>query len=419
MGAAILTSARARLSDLHAVFSIRAFRDYQIGNQIHTVGFWMQRIAVGWTTWQLTGSEAWLGVVAFAELFPAILTALWGGHLADKHPSMRVLMWVEAAIALVSLGLAVLWVAGLLTPVLIAALMVALGTLSGLALPARLSMASWLAPPSLLPAALAVNSSGFNLSRFIGPAIAASMIAMGWLAAVYAITTFTTLLFAFTLWRLRDTPRQSAGRPPLPPASFWQVMRAVAATPAVAGVIALQFAQGLLIRPASELFPAFAEDVFARGAGGLGALNASLGVGAIIGALLLSAGGGAVGLALKRIFVNALIFAFSLLAFVTTGSFWFALALLVIHGAAMSAGNIAALSFVQLNIPQERLGRVLSLYTIVFRVSPAVGAMLFGLLAEAAGLMTSGLVLGGIGLVATLAFGFLTTQTATLERAAQ
>ena len=101
MRAAYLTSARARLSDLHAVLSIRAFRDYQIGNQIHTVGFWMQRIAVGWTTWQLTGSEAWLGAVAFAELFPAILTALWGGHLADKHPSMRVLMWVEAAIALV------------------------------------------------------------------------------------------------------------------------------------------------------------------------------------------------------------------------------------------------------------------------------------------------------------------------------
>jgi hypothetical protein len=74
MRAPILSSARARMGDLRAVLAIPPFRDYQIGNQIHTVGFWMQRIAVGWTTWQLTGSEAWLGAVAFAELFPSIFT---------------------------------------------------------------------------------------------------------------------------------------------------------------------------------------------------------------------------------------------------------------------------------------------------------------------------------------------------------
>jgi predicted MFS family arabinose efflux permease len=186
----------------------------------------------------------------------------------------------------------------------------------------------------------------------------------------------------------------------------------------VAGVIALQCAQGLLIRPASELFPAFAEEAFARGAAGLGALNAALGAGAIMGALLL---GGAAGprAALPHILTHSLVFGLSLLAFVSTGSFWLALAILVVHGASMSASNIAALAFVQIQTPQERMGRVLSLYTIVFRVSPAIGAVLFGLLAEAAGLMASGLVLGGLGLVATVLLGVYVTRPGAIERVMQ
>jgi predicted MFS family arabinose efflux permease len=331
---------------------------------------------------------------------------------------MTVLMWAEIAIAGVSLALAVLWATGALTPWLIVGLMACLGALSGLALPARLSMASWLAPPDLLPSALAINSTGFNLARFLGPAVAAAMIAAGWLGAVYLVTTLTTLAFAVALWRLQGTPRQSPARPPLPPATTWEVFRAVAATPVVAGVIGLQFAQGLLIRPASELFPAFAEEVFARGAEGLGALNACLGIGAIVGALILS-GARAPAAALRQILTHSLIFAVSLLAFVATQSFWLALVILLVHGMAMSASNIAALAFVQLNTPQERLGRVLSLYTIVFRVSPALGALAFGLLAEAAGLRVSGLVLGGLGLIATLGLAVYVTRPGAIERVMQ
>lgn len=404
MRAPLLTSAHARYGDLRDAFSIRPFAIYQAGNQAHTVGFWMQRIAVGWTVWEMTGSETWLGLVAFAELFPSIFTALWGGRLADRHPSMRVLMVGELGVASVSLALAVTWALGLLTPGLIVALMATLGALSGLVLPARLSMASWLVPPRLLPTALAVNSTGFNLARFIGPAAAALMLTQGWTGAVFAVAVLTNIGFALALWHIRDVPRQGATRPPLAPVSTAEVYRAVAGTPAIAGVILLQIVQGLLLRPASELFPAFAEEVFHRGAEGLGALNAALGVGAIVGALLLTSSR-ATEAALRQIQLHAILFALSLLAFVSLQNFWLALVVIVVHGAAMSAGNIASLAFVQLNTPQERLGRVLSLYTIVFRVSPALGAFGFGVLAEAAGLMTAGLVLGGIGLVVSLALG--------------
>lgn len=162
-----LEAIRARAADFCAVFAIPAFATYQLGNVVMTTGFWMQRIAVGWVTWQLTESEAWLGIVASAELFPSILTAMWGGAMADRHPAPRIMYWGQIASALVALGLALAYFAGALTPWVIVALMVALGAVSGMVLPARLAMARYLAPPELLPSALAVNSTGFNLSRFV------------------------------------------------------------------------------------------------------------------------------------------------------------------------------------------------------------------------------------------------------------
>ncbi len=124
MRAPVLTSAHARYQDFAAVFRIRAFAIYQTGNNLMTVGFWMQRIAIRWVTWELTGSEFWLGLIAFAELFPSILTANLGGQLADRYPGTRVMFWGQIASGLVSIPLALLYAVDALTPNMILAVMV-------------------------------------------------------------------------------------------------------------------------------------------------------------------------------------------------------------------------------------------------------------------------------------------------------
>lgn len=366
-----------------------------------TTGFWMQRIAIGWVTWELTGSEAWLGLIAFAELFPSILTAIWGGALADRQPATRVMYWGQVASALLSLVLTLLAAAEILNRWWLLVAMVALGAVSGAILPARLAMASWLVPQPLLPTALAVNSTGFNLSRFVGPALAAGVLIVADATAVFLISTLGFVYLAVQLHKIRDTPRQAPARPAGPPASTRQVYLAVMAAPAVFGVILLQCIQNVAIRPASELFPAFSELAFGMGEVGLGALNAALGIGAVIGALALSKAR-ETREALRQIFVMAVLFAITLLLFAVTQNFALALVILVVHGLAMSSSNIASLAFVQIQTPPDRLGRVLSLYTIVFRVGPAIGAFLFGLTAEATTLAATGVVFGTLGLVGTL-----------------
>ena len=394
---------RARAADVRAVFAIPAFKTYQIGNVVMTTGFWMQRIGVGWVTWQLTESEAWLGIVASAELFPSILTAVWGGVMADRQPAPRIMYLGQIASALIALGLALTYFMDVLTHWVIVALMVALGAVSGMLLPARLAMARYLVPPELLPSALAVNSTGFNLSRFVGPLLASGLLMLGSAGLVFTVAAVGFLALAVALHRIRYVPPHQDPHPATADGML-KILRDLNATPLILGILVLQFAQGILIRPASELFPAYAEVAFDAGTIGLGLLNAALGVGAMLGALAFSKARSA-SQALRQIVITSVVFALSLLVFSVTGLFWLALLILVVHGASMAASNIAALAYVQLESPQDRLGRILALYTIIFRVGPATGAFVFGLTAEVTSLSLTGVAFGLLGLAATLIIG--------------
>ena len=393
----------ARAADFRAVFAIPAFKTYQIGNVVMTTGFWMQRIGVGWATWQLTESEAWLGIVASAELFPSILTAVWGGVIADRQPAPRIMYLGQIASALIALGLALTYFMDVLTHWVIVALMVALGAVSGMLLPARLAMARYLVPPELLPSALAVNSTGFNLSRFVGPVLASGLLMLGSAGLVFTVAAVGFLALAVALHRIRYVPPHQDPHPATADGML-KILRDLNATPLILGILVLQFTQGILIRPASELFPAYAEVAFDAGTIGLGLLNAALGVGAMLGALAFSKARSA-SQALRLIVITSVVFALSLLVFSVTGLFWLALLILVVHGASMAASNIAALAYVQLEAPQDRLGRILALYTIIFRVGPATGAFVFGLTAEVTSLSLTGVAFGLLGLAATLIIG--------------
>jgi MFS family permease len=405
------SGALSRFGAVKEIFALRVFVLYQVGHFASNIGFWMQRLAVGWAIWELTGSESWLGFVAFAELFPSIFTGIYGGALVDKSTSVRVMLLGTIAITAASLSLALSEAADVLTPWLIVGHMVVIGAMTGLVLPARLAMASHLAPPNLLPVALAVNSTGFNLSRFLGPALAAGMMIVGSVTAVLFVSVGLYLVFLFCLYLLRDTPHSAdriVGKAQegtfsvrtREVISTRSVILSLAALPLVLAAILIQLVQGLFLRPASELFPAFAELVFDMGVNGLGMLNAALGIGAVIGALMFPSTRDS-RQAMHQMILGTVAFAVTLLIFSMTTWLFLALFILVLHGAAMTLSNIVAMSYVQLNTPRDRLGRVLSVYALVFRAGPAIGAGAFGFCAEISSLSVAGVVAALLGLFST------------------
>ena len=76
---------------IRQVFANRNYWLYVIGNLFSTSGNWVQRVAMGWLTWELTESAAWLGAIAFADMFPTFIIGLVAGTIVDRTDSMRLL----------------------------------------------------------------------------------------------------------------------------------------------------------------------------------------------------------------------------------------------------------------------------------------------------------------------------------------
>ena len=161
------------------VFRHRDYATYTAGNSLSLIGLWMQRIGIGWLAWELTHSPTWLGIIAMAEFFPVVFMGPIGGVLADRFERVKNMMAFQSIAMTASAILAALTFAGLINIWLLTALTLCVGIASGLNAASRLALAPSLVPKEDLTTAIAVNSMVFNTARFIGPAIAGVVVAVG------------------------------------------------------------------------------------------------------------------------------------------------------------------------------------------------------------------------------------------------
>ncbi len=402
MRAFLPQQSNSRLSDIFNVLKIKQFAIYQSGHFISNIGFWMLRIVIGWEVWLLSKSEAWLGILAFSELVPSIIMGFIGGAIADRMPIIKFLFLGKILVTSVILTLTFTIFFRIHSIESVIFFMFIIGSISGLILPARLASTSFLVPTGSLSAALAVNSTAFNLSRFIGPALAALILIFFKTFVVLVIVCFTYLLFIYCLWKIRKITSARIGTAENNQSTnIRQVFFTLIRTPLVLAAMLFQLAQGVLLRPASELFPAFSEKVFDSGEVGLGLLNAAVGIGAIMGAILFNSGKTSTTV-LTNIFKGSCVFALALIAFSLTSNLYIGLLILSIQGLAMSSSNIAAMTYVQQTVQINQLGRIMSFYSIIYRVGPALGAFLFGVTAEFTNLQVSSFIYGFLGLLTSL-----------------
>jgi predicted MFS family arabinose efflux permease len=364
----------------------RNYRIYATGNGLSLIGWWMQRVGVGWLTWQLTESATWLGIIACAELIPSVIFGTVAGAVADRIDRLTVIRATQILSMAEATILAGLTYAGMTTIEILFALTLFVGVVSSFSQPARLSFIPSLVAPEDLSTALAINSSVFNLARFIGPAFAGIAILHGGVAAAFLGNAISYFAFLASLWMLRmvkEPPAELSGR-----GLFGDVgagVRYAGTHPGIGPVLVLLLVTSVLIRPIVELLPGFADDVFGRGADGLAWLTSMMGLGAFAGGIWLAQRGPLQGLTTVTL-INAIVFALALLGFTATDNFVFALVCITISGFATVAYGTGTQSLVQAAVDRSMRGRVLGIYGLIFRGGPALGALAMGMLADWHGL---------------------------------
>jgi MFS family permease len=361
----------------------------------------MQTVGAQWLLVNQAHAAILVALVQVADTLPDALFGLVGGVLADIFDRRRLLLVVQVGMGVVAVALAVLTFLGQITPALLLIFTFLLGSASVFTNPAYQSLVPDLVPRSELRAAAALGSVGINLARVIGPALAGLVIARLGVAAVFALNALTYVLFALvlTIWRPPVRPR------PALPERFIPAIRAgfgyVRNAPVVRRIL---LRMGLFLVPASVLWSLLAVVAAQRlhlGATGYGLLLGALGAGAVAGVLWLP-------MLSQRLSDNALMVSAGLAYAVPVAlisivpSPALAVIILVPAGAAWVAVLSSVNAALQLFLPAWVRARAISVYLMLLFGAQALGALLWGLVAEWLGLVPA-FVIAAAALVAGLA----------------
>jgi predicted MFS family arabinose efflux permease len=367
-----------RLPGFLSAFGFRNYRLLWTGAFLSSIGTWTQDVALSWLIHTRLGDPFYLGLRAFAADAPLIAFMLLGGAVADRFDRRRIL--------LVSNGLQMTFTAALLALYLLGQLgiaaILAVAFLTGLAqsqsAPTYQAVITSLVPPREIPKAVALNSLQFNLSRFIGPAIAGLLLARGGTSTCLAVNVVSFVAVIVALARI-DFPSAapSAVKETLA-RSLKGGFAQMRTSPLLALLTALGAAGSFLGFPLITYLPVIAGDLLGTGAAGYSLLLSSFGAGAIVGALFTAHRGHVPGRG-RALLVAFMVYGAASLGTVLAARQPLAMALLFVAGWALVTAFSTVNSLVQENVPEAFRGRILSIYGLAFRGGMPLGSLLAGL----------------------------------------
>jgi MFS family permease len=410
---------------LPATLRALRYRNFQLffgGQMISLIGTWMQNVAQAWLVYRLTGSSILLGLVSFSGQIPVFLMSPVGGIVADRLPRRRVVIATQTASMVLAMALAVLTLTGIVQVWHIFVLSALLGMVNAFDIPARQSFFVEMVGREDLINAIALNSSMFNASRVIGPAVAGILVAgigEGWCFFANA-ASYVAVIGGLLLMSVNAHKPARNGSSPLKDAI--EGFRFVITHPPVHHLMILLGVVSLTGMPFAVLMPIFADQILHGGARGLGILMGASGVGALAGALLLASRQTVAGLG-RWVAISAAAFGVSLMALAISRAFWLSCVLLLPVGFTMMVEMGSSNTLIQSMSPDHLRGRVMSVYSMMFMGMAPVGAVLSGVTAERWGAPAT--VAGGgiVCMVAGVVFGWrlpgLRTEARRLIDAAQ
>jgi len=391
---------------LPATLRALQYRNYQLffaGQLISLCGTWMQNLAQAWLVYRLTGSLVLLGGIGFTGQIPLFLLSPIAGIVADRHSRQRVVIATQTASMLLAFVLAALTLTNTVHVWHIFVLSALLGMVNSFDVPARQSFIVEMVGKADLMNAIALNSSMFNASRIVGPAIAGLLIAVvgeGW---CFFLNGASYIAVIAGLLMMRVEPFKPSPRQGSPLNNIIEGFRFVIRNPPVHYLLALLGVVSLAGTPFTVLMPAFADRILHGGPKALGWLMGSTGVGALAAALTLASRRQLAGLG-RWAAMAATSFGLWLIAFSFSHTFWLSIAILAPVGFSMIIQMGATNTLIQSMVPDHLRGRVMSIYAMTMMGMAPFGSLFVGFVADHLGAPRAVAIGGAICLTAALIF---------------
>ena len=357
------------------------FRALWIATLVSNIGTWMHDVGAGWLMTSLSPSPVMVALVQTATTLPVFLLALPAGALADIVDRRRFLIVVQLWMGCVAALLATTVFIGVVSAWSLLVLTFAMGIGAAMMIPAWAAITPEIVPRRELQSAIALNSMGINVARAIGPALAGVIVSYAGTGAVFALNalSYAGIIIVLVRWQ-RTVPRTE-----LPAERFFGSLRhgvrfALHAPALQAAVI--RGAGFFLFASASwALLPLIVRNLPDGGPQAFGILVASIGVGAVLGALVLPALREKLSRDLQVVLASVL-YALVLLGLATVDQLWPLAGVMTVAGVAwitiLSSLQVAA----QMALPNWVRSRGLAVFMAVFMGSMALGSLVWGGIAQ-------------------------------------
>jgi len=365
------------------LLATRRFGTFWFATLLSNIGTWAQQVAQPWLLLSLGASPFLIGLDAFAMSAPAFALTLVGGVLADRADRRRVIALYQSAQMLCPLLVIALLLAGAIEPWMVIALSLVIGITDALSMPSYQTIAPSIVEHAQIPAAIALNSTQFNLSRILGPALAGMLMAGVGAAGAYAASAASYLpLVLVAVWILpagavdRGAAKRGDG--------LLAGVPEIAGQPALRGALLTALATSLFCAPLVTFCPVLVRQALHGDVGQFSVAVGAFGAGGLLGAVGLLAIDPARD---RRPIASALALAYAAavaLCALAPGT-WALAPLFALAGAAMTATNASANALLQSAAPARLRGQSASLFMLAMRGGLALGGLATGMLAGALG----------------------------------
>lgn len=388
-----------------APFRHGIFRAVWGASLVSNFGGLIQGVGAAWMMTTIATSPYQVALVQASTTLPIMLFALVAGAIADSFDRRKVMLVAQTFMLVVSVFLTLFTYSGLITPWTLLAFTFLIDSGTALNSPSWQASVGDIVPRNKVPAAVALNSMGFNLTRSVGPAIGGIIVAAAGAAAAFAANavSYIGLIVVLARWKpdvpVSTLPRESLG------AAMGAGLRYVAMSPNIGKVLVRGAAFGFSAGAVLALLPLVARDVVNGDALTYGIMLGAFGIGAVGGALI--------SVRLRQLLssetmVRCAFAGFAVCAFNAAVSHhaWQTSLGLLVGGAcwviALSHFNVT----VQMATPRWVVGRVLSVYQTATFGGIALGSWIWGVVADAHGAETA-LIAASMAMLAGGAIGLL------------
>jgi MFS family permease len=385
--------------DPYAALRFREYRSFLVAAAAVQVATQIQSAVLGWQVYALTRDPLSLGLVGLAEAGPFLALTLVGGWAADRMDRRTLSLASILTLGASGLALLALSAAGVGTAVPLYAAQALAGVGRAFLRPATQALSTELVPREHYLNAATWRTTSFHLTQVVGPAIGGGIIAIGGPAAAYAVVVVLSAVGLAGLLRVARRPRTPAG-PGKILAELGDGIGFVFRHPLLLGALSLDLF-AVLFGGATALLPVFAKDVLGVGAVGFGFLRAAPAVGSVAMSIAL-ARSGPFRRAGPALLWSVTFFGVSWIAFALSRSYQLSLVLLAIGGALDSVSVVLRHTLVQMETPQDKMGRVAAVNGFFIGSSNELGAFESGVAARLLGTVPS-VVFGGMMTLVTVA----------------